>query len=106
MRKNLLSNIFYSSLIGCRHWDEFYNENDIKQFAAAGISHLRIPVGYWIWDVVDGEPFPIPPATDNEGQRFYLKRLLKWAEDAGIKASIFILHYMMSNFSSKIKILY
>ena len=34
---------------------------------------------------MDGEPFPPPPATDNDGQRFYLKRLMKWAENAGVK---------------------
>ena len=92
-----LTNIFCSTLIGFRHWDEFYNENDIKQLAAAGISHLRIPVGYWIWDVVDGEPFPVPAATDDEGQRFYLKRLLKWAEDSGTKVSIIVLHFIPLN---------
>ena len=31
------------------------------------------------------EPFPAPSDNDTEGARFYLKRMLKWAEDAGIK---------------------
>jgi len=71
-----------------RLWDEFYVEEDIQTLAANGISHIRIPVGYWIWDVAEDEPFPAPPANDDEGQRFYLKRLLKWAENAGLKVLI------------------
>ena len=78
-----LLNYFY-----LRHWDEFYTEEAIKTFAENGISHLRIPVGYWIWDVSDDEPFPPPPANDDEAQRFYLKRLLSWAENAGLKVPI------------------
>lgn len=31
------------------------------------------------------EPFPAPSDNDDEGARFYLKRMLKWAEDSGIK---------------------
>ena len=75
-----------------RLWDEFYTEEDIQTFAANGISHLRIPVGYWIWDVSDDEPFPPPPANDDEAQRFYLKRLLKWAENAGLKVLILLIY--------------
>ena len=55
-------------------FEEIVSEEDIKTFAANGISHLRIPVAYWIWDVSDDEPFPPPPANDDEAQRFYLKR--------------------------------
>ena len=71
----------YWSILFCfflRLWNEFYTEEDIQTFAANGISHLRIPVGYWIWDVSEDEPFPPPPANDDEAQRFYLKRLLKY----------------------------
>ena len=75
----------HHKLFSSRLWDEFYTEEDIQTLAANGISHLRIPVGYWIWDVADGEPFPPPPESDDDGQRFYLKRLLKWAEKAGLK---------------------
>ena len=80
--------ILYTKFFLLRLWDEFYTEEDIQTLAANGISHLRIPVGYWIWDVADGEPFPPPPASDDDGQRFYLKRLLKWAENAGLKVII------------------
>ena len=69
-----------------RHWDTFYTEHDLLKLADVGISHLRIPVGYWLVDVEqDEEPFPPPPENDNEGQRFYLKRLIQWAEKFELK---------------------
>ena len=42
-------------------------------------------MGYWIFSVEDNEPFPDPPKNDNHGQRFYLKRLVKWAQEFGLK---------------------
>ena len=59
----------------------------------SGISHLRIPLGFWMFDVQAGEPFPPPPATDNDGQRFYLKRLMKWADQLGLKVTAFIFEH-------------
>ena len=50
-----------------------------------GISHIRIPYGYWMFDVESDEPFPEPSQNDEEGMRFYLKRMLTWAESVGIK---------------------
>ena len=55
----------------------------------AGITHLRIPIGYWLVDVIETEPFPPPPENDDEGQRYYLKRLLGWAQDLGLKVIFF-----------------
>lgn len=68
-----------------KHWDEFYQRGDLEALYQSGISHLRVPVGYWLVDVAEGEPFPAPPETDNDGQRFYLKRLLQWADEIGLK---------------------
>ena len=68
-----------------RHWDEFYTAFDIYEFSAVGISHLRIPYGYWMFSVTPGEPFPTPSYNDNEGIRFYLKRLVQWADTFDIK---------------------
>jgi hypothetical protein len=48
----------------------------------AGISHVRIPVAYWYWDVADDEPFPAPNLNDNDpySPLFYLKRMLGWLQ--------------------------
>merc|ERR1711997_135205 len=66
-----------------RHWNEFYQQSDIEALAEVGISHIRIPYGYWLVDVAEGEPFPTPPSNDTDGQRFYLKRMIQWAEQSG-----------------------
>ena len=68
-----------------RHWDEFYQLNDLQILASVGISHIRIPYGYWMFDVAADDPFPAPTQNDEEGMRFYLKRMLTWAESVGIK---------------------
>ena len=34
-----------------RHWNEFYQQSDIEALAEVGISHIRIPYGYWLVDV-------------------------------------------------------
>lgn len=39
------------------HLNSFVSENDIKQIAAAGLNHVRIPIGYWAFEVGPGEPF-------------------------------------------------
>jgi glucan 1,3-beta-glucosidase len=39
------------------HWSSWVTEADIAPLAAAGITHVRIPVGYWIVDIQPGEPF-------------------------------------------------
>ena len=68
-----------------RHWATFFKEDDLKELKNAGITHLRIPVGYWIVDVETGEPFPNP---DTSRQKFYLLRLVKWAQLYGLKVLI------------------
>ena len=68
-----------------RHWDEFVTREDFVTLSEAGISHIRIPVPYWMWDVSADEPFPPPPASDDEGMRFFLKRAAKWCDEIGLK---------------------
>ena len=50
----------------------------------------RIPVGYWYWDVEDGEPFPAPNLNDTDvsSPLFYLKRAIKWMDELGLQALI------------------
>merc|ERR1711892_1161112 len=33
------------------HWDTFITLADFQRVAQAGVSHIRVPVGYWYWDV-------------------------------------------------------
>ena len=40
------------------HWDTWVTEDAIADLAAAGITHVRVPVGHWIaCDVADDEPY-------------------------------------------------
>ena len=42
-----------------RHWDTWVTQEDLQTLAAAGVTHLRVPFGFWILgdvDIADGEP--------------------------------------------------
>ncbi|KAL5494766.1 hypothetical protein ACEPAI_228 [Sanghuangporus weigelae] len=60
------------------HWDTFYSEEDFANIAKAGLNHIRIPLGYWAFDVQPGEPYI-------QGQLPYLERAIKWATKYGLK---------------------
>lgn len=40
-----------------QHWDTWVTEDLVDQLHAAGITHLRVPVGYWYWNFSATEPF-------------------------------------------------
>ena len=42
---------------------------------------MRLPIGYWAFDVVPGEPYI-------QGQKDYLYRAIGWARSAGIKVMV------------------
>jgi len=60
------------------HWDTWVREEEIMELASYGITHLRIPVGYWIVDRLPDEPWA-------DGGMYYLLRLLGWAHKYGLK---------------------
>jgi glucan 1,3-beta-glucosidase len=64
-----------------QHWDSFITQDDFQQIAAAGLNHVRIPIGYWSIIPIDGEPF-VQGAYQKFGQA------LDWAEGAGLKVMI------------------
>ena len=59
--------------------------NNTRLIVGSISSVVAIGLGYWIFNVEENEPFPDPPKNDNHGQRFYLKRLIKWADQLGLK---------------------
>lgn len=81
------------------HWDSWITENDFAQIAgkiimppcpsqnpkltrtAAGLNHVRLPVGYWAYDVGGGEPYI-------QGQAPYVERAVGWARNHGLKILI------------------
>jgi glucan 1,3-beta-glucosidase len=80
----------YTALLGrseatrrlTKHWDTFLQQRDLQILAKAGITHVRIPVGYWLVSVESYEPFVSGP------QWPYLLRALGWCKSLGLKVLI------------------
>ncbi|KAJ7361425.1 glycoside hydrolase family 5 protein [Mycena albidolilacea] len=60
------------------HWNTWITESDFAAIAAAGLNHVRLPIGYWAWDVSGGEPYI-------QGQLAYLTKAVTWAGNHGLK---------------------
>ncbi|EIN11009.1 glycoside hydrolase family 5 protein [Punctularia strigosozonata HHB-11173 SS5] len=60
------------------HWATWITESDFADIAAAGLNHVRLPIGYWAWDVSEGEPYI-------QGQLPYLSKAVTWAGNHGLK---------------------
>ena len=77
-----------------RSWPQllffFLFREELETLSNSGINYVRIPVGYWTWQVEPEEPFPAPilDDSDSSGALFYLKRLLVWLDQLGTKANI------------------
>ncbi|ORY35550.1 putative cellulase [Naematelia encephala] len=69
----------HSALV--KHWNSWYTEDDFRQIAAAGLNHVRIPIGFWAYDVSGGEPYI-------QGQAAYLDKAIGWARNHGLKVIV------------------
>jgi len=56
-----------------KHWSTWIVEDDFRQISAAGLTHVRIPVGYW------SIPSSISPAPFIPGAWPYLLQSIQWA---------------------------
>ncbi|TBU62583.1 exo-beta-1,3-glucanase [Dichomitus squalens] len=63
------------------HWNTWITEQDFVDIAAAGLNHVRIPIGYWAFEVGPGEPYI-------SGQLPYLQKAVGWARNHGIKVIV------------------
>ncbi|KAJ3564549.1 hypothetical protein NP233_g8229 [Leucocoprinus birnbaumii] len=70
-----------ASSVLSNHWSTFITENDFAQIAAAGLNHVRIPIGYWAFDVSGGEPF-------HQGQLPFLQKAITWAQNHNLKVIV------------------
>jgi len=64
-----------------QHWDTWITEDDFKEIANAGLNHVRIPIGYWAYEVGPGEPLI-------SGQHDYLLQAVTWAETYNLKVIV------------------
>ncbi|KAH9987691.1 glycoside hydrolase family 5 protein [Russula vinacea] len=64
-----------------QHWNTWITESDFQEIAAAGLNHVRIPIGYWAFNVAPGEPYI-------SGQQAYLLQAISWAQTYNLKVII------------------
>ncbi|KAA8648600.1 hypothetical protein EYZ11_001579 [Aspergillus tanneri] len=64
-----------------QHWSSFITQGDFSRMAAAGLNHVRIPVGYWATSPNEGEPYV-------DGQLEFLDNAIDWARDTGLKVIV------------------
>jgi len=63
------------------HWNTFITEADFQAIANAGLNHVRIPIGYWAYQVGPGEPYI-------RGQRAFLLKAVAWAAKYNLKVLV------------------
>lgn len=61
-----------------KHWDTWINETDFQEMKDYGINMVRIPVGYWAFDLLEDDPYV-------QGQEEYLDKAIEWAHKYDIK---------------------
>ena len=69
-----------------RHWDTFVTYQDLVNLKDAGVTHLRVPLSYWIrGDITADEPWigANPGATGDAGEWKYFVRFAKWCKEIG-----------------------
>lgn len=62
------------------HWDSWATYSDFKKIADAGFNTVRIPIGYWAYNLV-GEPY-------TQGAAPYMDAAIDWARATGLKVWI------------------
>ncbi|ODV63240.1 glycoside hydrolase family 5 protein [Ascoidea rubescens DSM 1968] len=60
------------------HWSTFFTESDFADIAEYGLNAVRIPIGYWAFEGVDGDPYV-------QGQVEYLDKAIEWAAKYNLK---------------------
>lgn len=63
------------------HWNTWITEADFAAIAAAGLNHVRVPIGYWAFETGPGEPYCT-------GQLPYLQKAVTWAGNHGLKVIV------------------
>ncbi|KAJ2248474.1 hypothetical protein GGI13_004646 [Coemansia sp. RSA 455] len=63
------------------HWDTFVTRDHLEVMAESGINWIRIPIGYWAFNLTDDEPYV-------DGQVPYIERVLEWSRDIGLKVEL------------------
>ncbi|KAH9838253.1 glycoside hydrolase [Rhodofomes roseus] len=80
----LLDSNYASSALE-QHWDTWITEDDFKAIKAAGLNHVRIPVGYWSVPITSADTSYSTDASPYvTGAWPYLLRALNWANENSV----------------------
>lgn len=60
------------------HWDSWCTFNDFKKIRDSGFNTVRIPIGYWAYALLDGEPY-------TQGAAPYMDAAIDWARALDLK---------------------
>lgn len=63
------------------HWNTWITEADFQEIASFGLNHVRIPIGYWALNPLNGDPYV-------QGQLPILDKAIGWARKAGLKVML------------------
>lgn len=63
------------------HWATWITEEDFAEMAGYGLNFVRIPIGYWAFQTLEGDPYV-------QGQVDYLDKALAWCQKYNLKAWI------------------
>lgn len=61
-----------------KHWSTWITEGDLKDIKDYGLNLVRIPIGYWAFNLLEDDPYV-------QGQEPYLDKALEWAKDNDLK---------------------
>lgn len=61
------------------HWNTWYTESDFALMKQKGLNLVRIPIGYWAFQLLDNDPYV-------QGQQAYFDQALLWCRKYGLKA--------------------
>lgn len=64
-----------------RHWSTWYNESDFEDIKNFGFNMVRIPIGYWAFEMLDNDPYVL-------GAQKYLDLAIEWAHKYDLKVWI------------------
>ncbi|GME85109.1 unnamed protein product [Ambrosiozyma monospora] len=64
-----------------KHWSIWITEDDFEKMVEYGLNFVRIPIGYWAFELLDDDPYV-------QGQVEYLDKAIGWARKNGLKMKL------------------
>ena len=65
-----------------QHYDTFITEKDFAEIAGAGLNWVRLPIGFWAIETIEGEPFLAGVSWQ------YVLKAIEWARKYGLRINL------------------